>query len=917
MLRPVLTLATLCLTALATRAQQAAPTTFAPHCDQPLVTNMSAPTTPTQGLSGRHIAVWHSHGRYYERTLDRWEWQRARLLQTVEDLYTQSYVLPFLVPMLENAGANVLVPRERDWNTHEVVVDNDASTLSPHTIYKERNGQQAWQQGQGEGFAYRHKVYTDFQNPFRDGTFRTIQSIKKGQESLAEWVPNVPKTGEYAVYISYKTVPGSTATAHYTVYHQGGESHFRVNQQMGGGTWIYLGKFVFDEKAGQQHRVCLSNNTGKVGEVVTADGVKFGGGMGNVGRPDVSGYPRFTEAARYWLQWAGVPDSVYSESHGENDYTDDYKSRGMWVNWLAGGSQSYPEGQGLNVPIDLSLAFHSDAGVTKDDRTIGTLGIYYTQSYDSVFANGASRYLCKDLTESVQNSILNDIRALYEPLWNSRGSRDASYFEARTPRVPAMLLELLSHQNFADMRYGLDPRFRFTVSRAIYKGMLRFICAQRGQTPIVAPLPVDHLSASLKGRDQVELTWNAVADTLEPSAMPDRYIVYTRLGNGAFDNGKVVKRNRYVARIPADVVCSFRVEAVNKGGKSFPSETMAVARCSASMGKKALVVNGFDRVCAPADFVAPAPIDTLYAGFLDNIDHGVPYLQDISYTGSQKEFNRTLPWLDDDSGGYGDSYGNEETKVIAGNTFDYPALHGEAILKAGLSFESCANECLDKAEDGYVFVDYILGKQCQTKMGRGNVRPLMFKTFDAKVQKALAEYAQRGVHLFVSGAYVGSDLWCNPLAKPLESDQRFATEVLKYKWRNSRAALTGGVRMVRSPLELGVGEMNYANTLNAEQYIVESPDAIEAADSTGYTVMRYPENNLSAAVASQGSYKTFVMGFPFESITQAFSREKLMKTIVDFFMRQPHEDISHDPKGDGKKARHITSFTGEEKKVKK
>ena len=75
--------------------------------------------------------------------------------------------------------------------------------------------------------------------------------------------------------------------------------------------------------------------------------------------------------------------------------------------------------------------------------------------------------------------------------------------------------------------------------------------------------------------------------------------------------------------------------------------------------------------------------------------------------------------------------------MIAGNTFDYPALHGEAILKAGLSFESCANECLEKAEDGYVFVDYILGKQCQTKMGRGNVRPLMFKTFDAKVQKTL------------------------------------------------------------------------------------------------------------------------------------------------------------------------------------
>ena len=57
--------------------------------------------------------------------LDRWEWQRARIFQTVEDLYTQSYVLPFLVPMLENAGANVLLPRERDCQTAEVIVDND------------------------------------------------------------------------------------------------------------------------------------------------------------------------------------------------------------------------------------------------------------------------------------------------------------------------------------------------------------------------------------------------------------------------------------------------------------------------------------------------------------------------------------------------------------------------------------------------------------------------------------------------------------------------------------------------------------------------------------------------------------------------------------------------------------------------
>ena len=69
--------------------------------------------------------MYKRQGWYYEPKLDRWEWQRARIFQPVEDLYTQSYVLPFLVTMLETAGANVLLPRERDCQTAEVIVDND------------------------------------------------------------------------------------------------------------------------------------------------------------------------------------------------------------------------------------------------------------------------------------------------------------------------------------------------------------------------------------------------------------------------------------------------------------------------------------------------------------------------------------------------------------------------------------------------------------------------------------------------------------------------------------------------------------------------------------------------------------------------------------------------------------------------
>ena len=868
--------------------------TFNPTVSKPLVTDVSAPYTPTNGLQNRHIALWQSHGRYYEPKLDRWEWQRARIFQTVEDLYTQSYVLPFLVPMLENAGANVLLPRERDCQTAEVVVDNDGC-LTGRSIYTEKPGDKLWSQGEGKGFAHLRPRYTDFENPFKEGTYRAIETIKKGNASTAEWIPEIPSTGQYAVYVSYQTLPNSADDALYTVYHKGGATQFRVNQQMGGGTWIYLGTFGFNAGRNNECKVVLSNLSSKAGRVVTADAVKIGGGMGNIARHEqLSGYPRFCEAARYWLQWAGIPDSVYSESNGKNEYTDDYKCRGIWVNYLAGGSAVNPAEKGLNIPVNMAFAFHTDAGTTLNDSIIGTLGIYYTNAYNEEFANGASRYLSHDLTDLIQSNIVRDVRTLYEPQWTRRGKWNQSYYEARVPRVPTMLLELLSHQNFADMRYGLDPRFRFTVSRAIYKGMLQFLCSQYNMDYVVQPLPVDHMALRMTGENEVELTWQPVADALEPTATAEKYIVYTRIGDGDFDNGVLVNGNSYRTTLPAGMVCSYKVTAVNKGGESFPSEILSAGRAFNSKGT-VLVINGFDRISAPADFVAPAPADTLLAGFLDEQDHGVPYIQDISYIGKMKEYRRSVPWMDDDASGFGDSYGNYEAQVIAGNTFDYPAIHGAAILKAGYSFVSASNESLSPAPAGkgevstpvdmreYKYVDLILGKQCQTKMGRGGVKPLEFKTFSKPMQEAIAAYCRQGGNIFVSGAFVGTDLWDNRLATADEADKKFATEVLKYKWRVGQAAAMGKVKSVASPFPALTGNYTYYNEPNADSYVVESPDAIEPATQDAYTIMRYSENNLSAGVAYQGDYKTCVLGFPFESIRTDSEREALMNAVLTFF----------------------------------
>lgn len=893
--------------------------------EMPLVRNLDRPFHAVNGLEGRHIALWGSHGLYYELGNARWEWQRPRMFETCEDLFPSSFVIPYITRMLENAGAVVMMPRERDVNPHEVVVDNDRQLAS--SPYKENNGSRAWKTGDADGFALTKDAYRDGQNPFRDGTYRYAETVRdEHTASKISWIPDIPETREYAVYVSYKTVENSVDDACYVVYHKGGKTTFSVNQQMGGGTWVYLGTFLFDK--GNAGKVVLTNISESVDGVVTADAVRFGGGMGNIARAadgariydntkikkdrassqrknewqpivdipyEVSGYPRYAEGARYNLQWYGIPKSVYSPSNGTNDYTDDYKCRGLWVNYLAGGSRSYPSAKGLNIPIDLSFAFHTDAGSAERDGVIGTLAIHKT---GDTFGDGRSRIANRDYCNTVYNTILKDIRTLVEPKWSGRGSVDKSYAEANYPKVPAMLLELLSHESFGEMRYGNDPRFKFLVSRAIYKGMLKFLSKRCGYDYVVQPLPVDHFAATMTDSHKVRLTWKAVADTLEATAMPEQYVVYKRKANGGFDNGTVVDSAFYECDIPADEVVSFKVTALNKGGESFPSEILSVGRSSRSHRNPILVINGFDRVSAPDDF---SSADDKLAGFLADQDDGVPDMRQFDFVGAQKENRRAMPMLDDDCPGFGASYGDHEKMVVAGNTFDYPAVHGKAILKAGLSFVSVsrsavedlvplAGDSLQTLKNTYSAIDLILGKQKQTKLGRQSYGKLEFKTFDNDMQKLLTDYCQSGGAVFVSGSYIGTDLWANPLVKSVEADKKFAKNILKYQWRDMKATRDGRVKYIASPLSYKNEEMEIYNKKNETSYAVESPDAIIPAESAAVATMRYTDTGLGAGVAFGGNakdkWKSVVLGFPFEAVKDEAARFTLMKDIMVFLLKE-------------------------------
>lgn len=849
----------------------------------PLITRLSSLSQPQRGLLNRHIALWQSHGRYFSNGADEWVWQRARLWETVEDLYTQSYVVPFLVPMLERAGASVLLPRERSMRREEVIIDNDEGI---DAMGYQESGE--WS-GAGVGFAHLKESYPSGHNPFTDGTARqAATSVKPEKSAKATWSGSVPESGMYSLYVSYRTVKKSVSDAHYTVHTSGGDREFLVNQTMGGGMWLCLGEFYFE--AGEERVLVTLDNYSTTSGVVTADAVKIGGGMGNIEREVhttlrgssreyesvTSGYPRFTEGARYWLQWSGFSTDVYAPKEGLDDYKDDYMSRPRWVNALMGGSQRLNGAKGKNIPLDLALAFHSDAGARDNDKVVGTLGIYCTKDNGAEFEDDQSRLRSRDLTDIVMTQIVDDLRATYDESWVRRGMWDKAYYEARLPWCPTMLLELLSHQNFADMRYGLDPQFRFDVSRAIYKGVLRYLSSQYGVDYVVQPLPVSSFAAMLD-ENAVTLSWTPTEDSLEPSATPDYYILYTRVDDSGFDAGRRVDSTEITLDLEEGKVYSYRVTAVNDGGESFDSETLAVGIGTSK--KRVLVVNGFDRVSAPMSRRTESD-----AGFYNQFDSGVAYIEDISFIGEQTNFDRSLYKSQDDNNALGQSYNDYEAEVVAGNSFDYVALHGRSILAAGYSFASASHRAVSEGRVDvmdYEAIDLILGKQRATAVGSG--QEYKYEAISEELQGVLTEYTAQGGSLMVTGSYLLTDMWTSPVAT--DADRKFATEVLHASYGGGMATRRGEVKGVLLSLFDKDFGIEFNTELHDEVYSVESPEVVRAAGKQTYTAMRYRATNQPAAILHAGKYRAFVAGFPFETILSTEERDAIMKGVLSYLIK--------------------------------
>ena len=528
--------------------------------------------------------------------------------------------------------------------------------------------------------------------------------------------------------------------------------------------------------------------------------------------PGLSGMPQWTECARSWLQVQGADSTLWDLYEGD-EYKDDMKCRAMWVN-------------SLNGPVDLCLALHTDGMDSGDDSTtVGTLVIYTARDDDGNTRLRDRRdreKVNRNLADWIQTQVTSDLRH-WNPDWTRRQLREANYCESRVPVVPSLILELLSHKNMSDMQYGLDPKFRFAAARAVYKGILRGL---NGKAAVVQPLPVRDLGINAEGM----LQWKPTVDSLEQSAEPTYYMVYSQQDGGEWNVQQVEKKTRLAVELQPGVAYNFYVVAGNDGGLSFPSP---IVSAYINDSKPVLIVDAFDDAYGPQWFA-----DSTYAGIVPGSYACEDYMS-CAYIGEQWNFLRSSLWTDDDNCGWGACYRDHAGHFTVGNTHDYAALHGRVLKQMNISYVSCTAGFLS-AEGGLgqtwqpVLIDYICGRQRE---------PL-----NADHCSMLADYLDNDGRLLLSTDHLSA------------LDPAWTKQYLHTSYYAAQATHSGKVqlRFENAPKR----PFTVLLRPNESQLFTDHAEGLKAEEATVWAT--YLDMRVPAAVATS---TTLTFGFPMETTT--------------------------------------------------
>ena len=783
---------------------------------------------PHGALSGIILYLSAGHGFTANASTNAWAAGRGIANGMVEDFGNLDQLNYFALQAWK-AGATIVPMRPLGHQTNEVVIDNvdtDASLASRVTYGGNwgNTGQTDYYYGKSGEVGY-----------------RWANTCATGTTAWASYRPNLPAAGEYPVYAWAR--PGSDRVPQlYRVHHAGGVTDVRVDHRQVGNGWVWLGNFWFE--AGTNGCVNISNYApGFDGRTIIADAVRFGNGMGDISRGTAgkSGYPRELEGARYWTQRMvadsqGLSATIYDSSGKDQDDNVSAPNRMAYAMCRTAADD---DGWIPERWRRLYLSFHSNASGTQR----GCMGLYDTRVTGDYLAGQTNLARCI-ANAIVTNMTLAHAHGVVATAWQQDcqrvlgGTYGEIYGGSIYAKMDNTIAEVAFHDKELDAAIMKSATGREWLARSCLRGVLRHLVSRYGSNTNVAGREVYAPDAPIKvaatnsGLNCVTVSWEMPRGTNRLSDAHTGFVIYVSTNGYAFGNPVAISSAAldYAHKftdLPAGNPYYFRVCATNAGGESLSSPVAGAGLSDDGSTANVLVVDGFrrnDGSLSPTHYYA------------NNLNGNVTLVR---------------------------------PKMI--NSFDYVKEHGNAIAAARKSFDFMDASRLNATVLArYPKVVWCLGTESTAD-----------ETFSYEEQQLLATYLANHGALFVSGSEIGWDLDYKGSA----ADKAFFNNWLHCAYV-ADAAATNAVRgkssSYFSSLSLAFNRTNALDDIYAAKY----PDILAPAPGTeAWVAASYGGNTNNGAIigCSNSICRTIVMGFPFETITDATQRNKLMKKVLDFF----------------------------------
>ena len=779
-----------------------------------------AAAQPTGPLSGVVVYTSAGHGFGASSNLTSWIPERPLLYAVNEDMGNVDQMNRFAEAAWK-AGATVVPFRPVGYQTNEVVLDNmDTNETARGKVTF-------------GGTWYNSSQAIFYGNAGDAVPYRYAAVSTNGSTSWASYRPNLPEEGEYPVYVWVRH-GSDRANQLYRVYHSGGVTDVRVNHRDVGCGWVWLGNYHF--AAGTNGCVNVGNLVlaGDTGDYVFADAIRFGNGRGNVSRgaAGISGFEQELESARFWTiksMGQGMDSTLYDLA----GYDDREDNIGQPARMAAYMCRSNDAARWQRVYV----GFHSNAG---DGTGRGSIGLYDTRiqsSYPTYYA--AQTNLAAALARQCNVDLRAGTNSVI-PSWSTRttylyGSTYGEIYNSSVfYKMDTTINEVAFHDNSNDCAVLKLPIGREWLARASVRGLIKHLAGYyaSGIANTNAPDRPTDLKAVNSGSGQVTVSWAMPTRDAASGGLPQGFVLYTSTDGQGFGNPISVPgasaTNKVITNLNAGATIFFKVCATNAGGESFDSAVAGVRVTSGGAKAGVLVVDGFKRNDAG---LAP----TRY--FANGLNGNVTLVR---------------------------------PRMI--NGCDYVKEHGLALAAAGQTFD-CVDAALASSAllTNYAKVVWMLGEESTVD-----------ETFSDAEQTAATAYLNAGGRLLVSGAEIGWDLGRAGVSSA--ADVNFFTNVLRAVYSADSGA-TGQVTGTAGGFLNGVSiAFNYTNLL-PQVYAANYPDVLRVG-SGAVTAAVYGASAAGTSGAiiqySNATYRTVVMGFPFETITNADVRASVMTKAMQF-----------------------------------